>query len=64
MAKIEWKANFTQNNDVYMFLSKIYLTKVGKYSIMSLFFKKAALSLDHLLEPGPEQLACPYNVVL
>jgi len=31
---------------------------------MSLFFKKAALGLDHLLEPGPERLARPHDVVL
>ena len=31
---------------------------------MSLFFEKAALGLDHLLEPGPERLARPHDVVL
>jgi len=35
----------------------MYYTNIVKYNVLGLFFKKAALSLDHFLEQGPEQLA-------
>jgi len=35
----------------------MYYTNIVKYNVLGLFFKKSALGLHHLLEPGPEQLA-------